>query len=101
MNLRHEFNRIGHLFGNGVEKTQNVTGHWADQGARQATGMARRMRQQMDTGRHTFVTAEERIVHHVRENPALYLMGAALLIGALVAKLIMESRTETRQAPLL
>jgi hypothetical protein len=100
MNLRNEFNRIGHLFNGGVEKTQKVTGDWADMGAKQATGVARRVRAQVGTGTRGFVTAEESIVRHVRENPALYLIGAALLIGALIAKLIIESR-ETRQAPLL
>jgi hypothetical protein len=54
----------------------------------------------MDTGTRTLVTAEEAIVRHVRENPALYLIGTALVIGALIAKLIIESR-QTAQAPLL
>ena len=98
MNLKHEFNRIGHLFNDGVEKTHKVTEDWVDKQSRQAAGAARRVRDQVDM--RSLVSAEERIVRHVRENPALYLMGAALVIGALIAKLILESR-ETRQAPLL
>jgi len=31
------------------------------------------------------------MVRHVRQNPALYLIGTALVIGALIAKLIIES----------
>lgn len=99
MNLRHEFNRIGHLFDDGIEKTQKAAGDWVDKPAKQAGRMARRVRDQVDM--RSLVTVEERIVRHVRENPALYLMGAALVIGALLAKLIMESSRETRQAPLL
>ena len=45
MNLKHEFNRIGHLFTNGVEKTQKMTGDWAGEQTHQATEMARRVRE--------------------------------------------------------
>ena len=103
MNLRNEFNRIGHLFHNGVDKTQQATQGWAETGAKQAVGIAGRMRRQMDTGARGFATTEEAIVRHVRQNPALYLMGAALLIGALVAKVLIEMRQTPRTpvAPIL
>jgi hypothetical protein len=42
------------------------------------------------------VTFEESIVRHMRENPAMYIIGASLLIGALIAKLVLETR---RPAP--
>jgi hypothetical protein len=100
MNLRNEFNRIGHLLHNGKDKTQRATEDWAGQQSRHAAETARRLRHQMDTGTRTLVTAEEAIVRHVRENPALYLIGTALVIGALIAKLIIESR-QTAQTPLL
>lgn len=104
MNLRDEFNRIGHLFHNGVDQTQKATADWAEKQTKQAGGIARQIRGQvrgqMDAGTQTLVSAEEAMVRHVRENPALYLMGAALIVGALLAKLILESRSR-RQAPLL
>ena len=100
MSLRHEFNRIGHLFNGGLEKTQHTAGHWADQGAERANELSRRVRGQVDAGTRNIVGVEEAIVRHVRENPALYAFGAALLIGALIAKLVLESR-RTASAPLL
>lgn len=100
MNLKREFNRIGHLFHNGVDTTQKATEDWAEEKSRQAAGAARQLRRQVDSGTRTLVTAEESIVRHVRENPALYLMCAALVVGVLIAKLIMESR-QARRAPLL
>jgi hypothetical protein len=101
MNLRNEFNRIGHIFTDGVEKTHKAAGALADEGAKRANGLARRVQDRADV--RALVTTEERIVRHVRENPALYLMGAALLIGALIAKLILEARQspQDRPAPLL
>jgi hypothetical protein len=98
MNIRNEFDRIGHLFHNGVHKTQKASEDWADKRVKQASCVAQKVRDQVDLRK--FVTTEEAIVAHVRENPALYLLGAALVIGALIARLIMESR-KTRQAPLL
>jgi len=98
MNLRKEFNRMGHLFHNGVEKKSNASEEWADKRAKQAMGMAQRMRDQVDL--RGFVSAEEKIVRHVRENPAVYLMATALVIGALIAKLIIQGN-ESRRAPLL
>ncbi len=100
MNLRHEFNRIGHLFNGGLEKTKEEAGHWADKGTRQANELTRRVRDRVDTGTRNIMSVEESIVQHVRENPALYVFAAALLIGALVAKLVLESR-RTDRAPLL
>ena len=98
MKLKRQFNRIGHLFNDGVEKTHKATEDWVDKRAKQANGIARRVRYQADL--RNFVSTEERIVRHVRENPALYLIGAVLVIGLLVARLVMESR-ETPEAPLL
>ena len=98
MNLRNEFNRVGHLFHNGGEKTQKASEEWMDRGAKEAAAVAQRVRDRIDTRR--LVSAEEAIIGHIRENPALYLVGAALLFGALIAKLIIEAR-ESRRAPLL
>ena len=100
MNLRHEYNRIGHLLNGGLEKTKEEAGHWADKGTKQANELTRRVRDQVDTGTRNIVSVEESIVQHMRENPALYLFAAALLIGTLIAKLVLESR-QTARAPLL
>jgi len=100
MNLRHEFNRVGHLFNGGLEKTKEEAGHWADKGTKKADELSRRVRDKVDTGTRSVVSLEESIVQHMRENPALYVFAAALLIGALVAKLVLESR-QTSRAPLL
>jgi len=81
----------------GAEKAQKAAGTWAE---KKGNGMARRVRDQMDTQTCSLLTAEEKIVQHVRENPGLYVIAIALVIGALLAKLIIEAR-ETRQAPLL
>ncbi len=100
MNIRHEFNRIGHLFNGGLEKTKQEAGHWADKGTQQANELSRRVRDQVDSGKRSVISVEESIVQHMRENPALYVFAAALLIGALIAKLVLESR-HTSRAPLL
>lgn len=100
MNIKREFNRIGHLFNDGVEKTQHETRQRLDQGVRRANEAARRLRTQVDTGTRSMVTIEEAIVRHMRENPALYIMGAALLIGALVVRVVLEAR-RMPPAPLL
>jgi len=97
MNLKHEFNRIGHLVNDGVEKTSRATGTWMDT---RAAGMAKQVRNQVDAQTRSLVTVEEKIVRHVRENPRLYLVGIALVIGALIAKLFMESR-QTSSTPLV
>jgi len=97
MSLKHEFNRIAHLFDDGVEKTGKQAGHWLEKGARE---LKRRTRHQVDTGRHNAVSVEESIVRHMRENPSIYIIGAALLIGALIARLILASRREP-QPPFL
>ena len=97
MNLKHEFNRIGHLVNGGVEKTQEAAGTWME---KQGNGMARRLRDQVDTQAKRLLTVEEKIVQHVRENPALYIFSIALVIGALTVKLIMEPR-QTRRVPVL
>jgi hypothetical protein len=100
MNLKNEFNRIGHLFNGGLAKAQHEAGHWAEKGTKEANALSRRVRDRVDTGTRELVSMEESIVRHVRENPALYLCAAALLMGALVAKLVLESRRASR-APLL
>ncbi len=100
MNLRYEFNRIGHLFNDGVGKTQKLTGDWLQSPARRAERMARQLRSRADSGRRSIVSAEDRFARHMREYPAIYLMGAALIVGALIAKLVFEAR-ERPQAPLL
>ncbi len=100
MNIRDEFNRVGHLFNGGLEKTKEEAGHWADEGTKRANELSRRVRDQVGTGTRRVMSVEESIVQHARENPALYIFAAALLIGALVAKLVLESR-RTSRAPLL
>jgi hypothetical protein len=100
MNLRNEFNRIGHLFSGDVKETQQRAGHWVDKGTKRAKKLSRHVRDRVDTGTRGVVTVEESLVRHVRENPALYVFAAALLIGALIAKLLLESR-RTPQSPLL
>ena len=96
MNLRNEFSRLSHLFHNGVETTRHTADEWSGKPA----AAARQMRQRVDAGTRSLVTAEEAMVRHVRQNPALYLIGTALIIGPLIAKLLIESR-QARQAPLL
>jgi len=81
----------------GVEKTQKSAGTWMQ---KRGNGMARRVRDQVGSQSRNLATAEEKIVEHVRGNPALYLFGIALVIGLLVAKLVMESH-QARRAPLL
>jgi hypothetical protein len=100
MNLRKEFNRIGHLFDDGLGRTGKMTDALLDKPAKRAAAAARRMQDQAEAGRRNIVNAEEMAVRHVRENPALYLICAALIVGALMAKLILEMR-DFRRAPLL
>lgn len=100
MNLKKEFNRIGHLFNGGVEKTQHEAGQWVGKGAKQADKMSRQIRERAGTRRRQIITFEEALVKHVRENPALYVFAAALLLGVLIARLVLESR-RTSRAPLL
>ena len=100
MSLKHEFNRIGNLLNGGVTKTQHQAGHWADKGARQAQEISRRVRHRVESGTGGVVSVEEAIVQHVRENPAVYIFGVALVIGALIAKLFLETR-RVPEPPLL
>lgn len=90
MNLKNEFNRLGDLINCGVEKTRAV---------KRGNGLARRVRDQVNP--RGLASAEERMVRHMRENPSLYLLGAALLLGMLIAKLIIESGHARRHAPLM
>ncbi len=101
MNLKNEFNRIGHVFNGGAEKTEHRATQWMDIGAKRANELSERLRERVGTGTRNIVGIEEAIVRHVRENPALYLFGAALLIGALIGKLVLESRRPETSAPLL
>lgn len=96
MSLKHEFDRLAHLFDDGVAKSEKQTGQWLHEGSRRANELTRRVREQVDCGRRNAVTFEESIVRHMRENPAMYIIGASLLIGALIAKLVLETR---RPAP--
>jgi len=100
MSLKHEFNRLSHLFDGGVENTRKHASHWLDSGSKQAGQFTRRVRDQVDSGRRGAVTLEESFVRHVRDNPAMYIMAAAILIGALIARLMIEARQPPR-APLL
>jgi len=93
MSIRHEFNRIAHLFDGGLENAEKQAGKGTAE-------LTRRVREHVDTGRRNVITAEEAIVRHVRENPVLYVLGAAVLIGVLIARLILEARHEPR-VPLL
>jgi hypothetical protein len=97
MNLKHEFNRISHLFHNGVENSRQAATDFTEQQAKRA----RHVRRQVDAGARSLVSAEEAMVRHVRENPALYLVGAAIIIGALIAKLLIESSQRAKDAPLM
>jgi len=89
MNLKHQFNRIGHLFDGGCEKSQAVAEAWAGKGIKRAR-----------TDLEKLVGNEEKMIRHMRANSTLYLVVAALIAGALIAKLLLESR-DARQAPLL
>jgi len=100
MNLKRDFNRIGHLFNDGVETTRKQTADWVQTGSDRASRLARRVRGRVDSGARNAVTIEESIVSHIRENPALYILGGALLITILIAKLLREAR-QSRNAPLL
>ncbi len=100
MSLKHEFNRIGHLFNGGIVKTQREAGHWAEKGAKHANHLSRQARNRVKTGTRNLVSVEESIARHMQENPALYVFAAALLLGVLIAKLAMESR-RVPQPPLL
>ena len=100
MSLQNEFNRITHLFNEGVEKTEKQAGNWLGEGTKRANELSQRMRRQMDTGRQSAVSLEEALVRHMREQPGLYVIGAALLLGMLIARLVMEAR-RTPRAPLL
>ena len=71
-----------------------------DEATGRATKAAHRVRSQVDSGTRNIVSVEEALVRHVRDNPALYAIGVSLLLGALIAKLVLESRRD-RQIPLL
>jgi hypothetical protein len=100
MNPRGQFNRIGNLFNDGAERTQEETGHWADEGAKRARAAARRVRDQVDAGTRNVASVEEAIVRHMRENPVAYFLAVALVIVGLIARLMLESRRTRRTPPL-
>ena len=100
MNLKHEFNRIGHLIHDGAEQARRDAGGWADKSSRTANQIAKKARRGIKSGRRHSASFEESLVEHARGNPALYILGAALLAGLLIAKLVMEAR-HREQAPLL
>jgi hypothetical protein len=103
MNLKPEFNRLEHLFNNGIEKTRREAGHLVDSGVKRANEAARRARQEVDARAQTVVDYEQAVVRHMRDHSTLYLIGGALLIGVLVAKIVREIRQsrELETAPLL
>lgn len=101
MNLKHEINRLSHLFNDGVEKAQTATDEWGDQVKSAADEAAARARHGLHAGRKNLLSAEDLVLSHVRSNTSLYLFGALLLVGIAVAKLLLASREETSQAPLL
>jgi hypothetical protein len=103
MNLKREFNRIEHLLNDGIEKTRKEAGHWVDEGSRRAQDVAHRARTQVDAGARSAVDYEEAVVRHMRTNSTLYVLGGALLIGLLVAKIVREIRQsrELENIPLL
>ena len=92
MRLKREFNRIGNLLNGGAAKTQHQAGHWAEEGVKQAAHISKRLRKQVATGTREAATIEEALITHVRENPALYILAGAVLIGALIAKVLFEAR---------
>jgi hypothetical protein len=100
MSLGHQFNRIAHLFNGGTEETKKAAGHWLEAGSRRAEEFARRARREAESRGREIVSFEESLVRHARENPALYVFAAAVVIGAVIAKLILEARQE-RRVPLL
>jgi hypothetical protein len=100
MSLKHEFNRITHFLDDRVGETEKQANQWLNQGARQAEHLKRRVRHQVNTGRQKAISVEESLLHHAREKPSIYIIGAVLLIGVLVARLVFEIR-RTPSAPLL
>jgi|SRR5271166_3716940 len=103
MNLKREFNRIEHLLNDGIEKTRKEAGQLVERGSKRANEAARRARTQVDVGARTVADYEQAFVRHMRDHSTLYLVGGALLIGLLVAKLVREMRAshEIETAPLL
>ena len=100
MNLKHEFNRIGHLVNGGLEKTQKETEQWVEKGSKQADAMAKQVRKQVDAGAKEIASMEEALVQHVRDNPAIYVISIAVVVGVLIAKLLIEG-SRRRDTPLL
>ena len=100
MRLKHEFNRITHLFSDGVHNSEKKTNHWFQKGTCGASAIDRRLREQARASQRNLMTAEEAVVRHVRANPSLYLIGAAVLVGVLIARLVLEAQ-RTPRAPLL
>ena len=101
MNLKHEINRLSHLFNDGVDRAQTATDEWGDRAKSAANDAASRARHGLRTGRKSFVSAEDLVLSHVRSNTNLYIFAALLLVATAVAKLLIASREEVAQAPLL
>jgi len=103
MNLKPEFNRIEHLLNDGFEKARKEAGHFVENGSKRASEAARRARKEVDARAQTVVDYEQTVVRHVRDHSTLYLLGGALLIGVLVAKIALEIRhsRQLETAPLL
>ena len=101
MNLKHEINRLSHLFNDGVEKAQTATDEWGDKAKWAANDAAARARYGLRTGRKSIASAEEMVLGHVRSNSNLYVFAALILVAAAVAKLLIASREEIPRPPLL
>jgi len=101
MNLKHEINRLSHLFNDGVEKVQTATDEWGDIAKSAANEAAKNARCGLKTGRKSLMSTEEQFLGHVRSNSNLYIFAAAILVAAALARLLMASREFEPQAPLL
>lgn len=101
MNLKHEINRLAHLFNDGVEQAQTATEEWGGHAKIAARETAARARHGLRTGRKTLMSGEEMVLDHVRSNRNLYIFAALILVAAAVSKLLIASREEVPHAPLL
>lgn len=97
MNLKHEVNRLSHLFTDGLENLHTATDDFTGKVKSTAMDTAKQAR---NSGRR-ILSAEEMIVGHMRGHSGLYIMGLLILLGALAAKLLLERDTETPEVPLL
>lgn len=97
MNLKHEVNRLSHLFN---DRVHTATDEWGGKAKSAANDAARGARWGLETGRKGLMSTEEMILGHVRSNSNLYIVAAIVLLGAALAKFLMAGHEEA-QAPLL